>query len=247
MTQQFERPKLDRRVAFDPRSRAYGISPYVAGTPLKKTLWEIPRQLPLNQGTEGACVGFGWSALLGVGPIFNVATNRFAQQFYEDARAEDKRNGVDFAEGASVLAGARVAKKRGLISGYKWAFGIQDVVNTICAKGPVVLGIPWFDGMYETDSRGLVSVNGSLVGGHCITATGYWPNHPVFGGNVIQWINSWGPGYGLRGIGYIREMELSYLLSQEGEAVIADEIAPIVPKTRIRRALAIAADWTRRD
>lgn len=247
MAQQFERPQLDRRIAFDERSRAYGIRPFVAGTKLQKTLWTIPRTLPLNQGTEGACVGFGWAALLGVGPIYNVADNRFARAFYEDARREDQRNGVDFPDGASVLAGARVARSRGLISGYKWAFGIADVIATICGKGPVVLGLPWYEGMYETDSRGLVSVNGSLVGGHCITATGYWPQHPIFGGDVVQWINSWGSGYGLRGVGYIRTMELAYLLKQDGEAVIANEIAPTRPTTRIRRALNIAADWTRRD
>lgn len=226
----FSRPNLDRRAFLHPENRNYAIRPYVQGVTRKTTLWEIPKNLPLNQGSEGACVGFGWSAQLAVGPILNPADNTYARQFYTDAQAIDATEGRSFTDGATVLAGAKVAQKRGLITGYKWAFGIQDVIDSLVAKGPVVLGLNWYDGMYETAAEGRVSVNGPLVGGHCILASGYIMNHPQWGGNWIRWTNSWGPAYGVQGNGFIREMDLAALLQQDGEAVIADEVAPTIKR-----------------
>lgn len=175
-------------------------------------------------------MGFGWSGQMAVGPIMNPADNAYARQYYADAQELDRSEGRAFAEGATVLAGAKVAQDRGLITGYKWAFGIQDVIDSLVAKGPVVLGLNWYDGMYETGPEGRVAVNGPLVGGHCILATGFVLNHKTWGGNWIRWTNSWGPTYGVNGNGYIREMDLAALLAQDGEAVIADEIAPVVKR-----------------
>lgn len=220
-------PVLDRIPVFDPRSRMYGIRPLVAGTPSRKTLWPIPAPLPLNQGSEGACVGFGWSAQLSVGPIYNPTTNDYARTYYEDARLIDRAEGRVFSEGASVLAGAKVAQARGLITAYRWAFGVDDVVSALCAQGPVLLGLPWYESMYGTLPDGRVVVNGQLVGGHCILATGFIPAaENKWRTDVIQWVNSWGPTYGFNGVGYISRADLASLLSQDGEALIADEVNP---------------------
>lgn len=221
-------PTLDRVPAFDERSRSYGIRPLVAGIERKRTMWPIPDPLPLDQGAEGACVGFGWSAQLAVGPIYNPATTSYAQRFYADARIVDQAEGRNYPEGASMLAGAKVARSRGVITGYKWAFGVEDVIDTLCAKGPVLLGIPWYESMYATEPDGRVRVNGQMVGGHCILATGYLPADSSWRGNYIQWVNSWGPSYGLNGVGYVKDSDLSLLLGQQGEALIADEVDPEV-------------------
>lgn len=221
-----KRPLLDRRVRFDDRSRAFSVRPFVEGIPRRKQLWTIPDPLPLNQGTEGACVGFGWSAELAVDPIAYRVTDQFARTIYEGAREIDRQAGYNFPEGATVLAGAKFAKQQGWIREYRWAFGINDVIDTLVSKGPVVLGVNWYDGMYATEPDGRVRINGPLVGGHCILATGYYPAHPVWGGNWIQWVNSWGPSYGVRGVGYIRDTDLDRLLREDGEACVAMDIAP---------------------
>lgn len=231
MTPPFARPRLDRRVRFDERSRQYGIAPMLTGVQHKKTLWEIPRTLPLDQGREGACVGFGWSAELAVGPIELPVSNSSAQDLYANARRIDQREGSNFPDGASVLAGAKVCRGNRTISTYRWMFGIEQVVSTLCEKGPVVLGIPWHESMYETDSVGRVTVNGPLVGGHCILAAGFIPaSDPIAirlgGDHLIPWINSWGRGYGVRGVGFIRVNDLANLLKRDGEAVMATDIAP---------------------
>ena len=235
MTPPFQRPVLDRRVAFDEQNRNYAIRPMLGTRVMRKTtLHQVPYPLPLDQGAEGACVGFGWSGQLAVGPIFNRASNTYAQAYYMAARKVDRLEGRYWPEGASVLAGAKVARSRGLISGYRWAFGVDDVIDSLVVKGPVVLGVPWYESMYETDRAGRVLINGSLVGGHCILACGFIKDHPQWGGDWVQWVNSWGPHYGVRGVGYISVSDLHVLLKQDGEACIANEIvprieAPLVP------------------
>jgi len=109
-----------------------------------------------------------------------------------------------------------------LITGYRWAFGINDVIDTLIVKGPVVLGINWHEDMYETQPDGLVTVGGRLVGGHAILAHGFWPGHPQHG-DVIVWTNSWGPSYGRNGTGYIRVADLDRLLQNNGEACVATD------------------------
>lgn len=249
MGQPFNRPKVDARLFKDMRSRGYGVRTIVAPQgELTKRLWPIPSWLPLDQGQEGACVGFGWSAELAVEPVSVPVTNGFALRLYHAAQAIDKAEGRDYPDGATTLAGAKAAKNMGLISAYRWCFGIDEVTDALVVRGPVVLGINWYDGMYETDTNGLVSVNGPLVGGHCISLTGYWPykisvngrstkDNSPFGQDVYEWVNSWGKMYGRAGVGFIRRSDLDRLLKEDGEAVIATDIAPQPEKPRWRRIL----------
>jgi hypothetical protein len=108
---------------------------------------------------------------------------------------------------------------------------MMDLQDTVCTKGPVVLGIPWYSGMYSTGPGGQIWVNGELAGGHCILCIGYWPNHPQFG-NCYVLLNSWGRTWGINGVGYMIESDMRRLLvTEQGEACIARDIAPkpVVP------------------
>jgi len=222
-------PKLDRVPFFDSRSRDYPVRALLPRTVTRrKQIWGLPPQYPLDQGAEGACVGHGYAAELAAEPIVVPADQAFAFDLYERARAEDRAMGNHWPEGASMLAGARAAKAGGWISSYRWAFGLDDVIDTLVEIGPVVLGVSWYQQMYSTDPRGLVTIGGPLVGGHCILATGYWPAHPDFG-DCITWINSWGHDYGINGIGYLRISDLQRLLADQGEAVIAVDAAQLEP------------------
>lgn len=232
MTPPFQRPVLDRRVAFDERSNYFPVRTVIGNKVVRQTtLYDIPPPLPLDQGSEGACVGFGWCGQLLAGPVIQRANNSYAMDYYQAARQIDRKEGRYWPSGASVLAGAKVARNRKLITGYRWAFGIDDVLDTLCSKGPVVLGIPWYEGMYETDVAGRVQVNGALVGGHCLVATGFIRNHPNWGGDWVQWVNSWGRNYGVQGRGFISVSALRQLLQNDGEACIANEVQPSKLKT----------------
>lgn len=191
---------------------------------------------PLDQGAEGACTGYGLVHELAAGPIqVPGLTDATARQVYEQNRAEDRAAGNVFPEGATVLATMRAAKRHRRITGYRWAFGAVDVLDTLATFGPVCLGIPWTSSMYYTTPGGRVEVSGEVVGGHFITAVGY-EVHPEWGPCALL-LNSWGRYWGVAhprlgvpgGIGYLPAAELAALLADDGEAVVPTDFLPAPP------------------
>jgi hypothetical protein len=225
----------------DPRSREYPFKQRMDSSPVAEvpTFWE--EGIVLDQGQEGACVGFAWTGELlaepsapAIQPEFHSA-NLLAVSFYKSAQKIDEWAGENY-EGTSVLAGAKIMKSQGFIGEYRWCFGIEAVKNAVLSEGPVVLGVPWFSGMYGTLPGGLVIVSGSKVGGHAILLTGYHPNLK-FGNQtheVFRWRNSWGAGYGTGGSGWIKSNDLGKLLSDGGEACVPmDRKIPVFKDIRV--------------
>jgi hypothetical protein len=218
---------LDWVPRFDPRSRKYPIRAKLRSRlPREDRLWYVPTIL--DQGSEGACVGFGWTAealnepyrvmLEKVKADIPRDNHEFASHVYREAQRIDEWEGESY-EGTSVLAGAKVMERYGLIKSYRWAFNVDDVIDSIVQKGPVVLGVPWHSGMYRADN-GVLKISGKQVGGHCIVAVGYKTSSEKMGGKpsvVLQ--NSWGYGWGIRGLAEISIPELEKLLKQ-GEACV---------------------------
>lgn len=218
---------LDWVSRHDPGSRRFPIRE-VVGTPgIRPRSWDVGTCL--DQGSEGACVGFGWTGELLASPMpchADEATgNTYALRTYRRAKQIDQWIGEDYS-GTSVLAGAKAIREAGYMDGFRWAFGIDDVRDTVIAYGPVVIGVPWLEGMYETRPSGLVEVSGNVVGGHCLLVYGYHPSARIRGEdysarfNIFRWRNSWGAGYGVDGNGYIRYEDLRDLLAGTGEACV---------------------------
>jgi hypothetical protein len=219
--------KLDWRPSFDERSKSYGIRSLIGPTPDRRESKFWQEGTVLDQGSEGACVGFGWLGELLAEPESPEEQpsqefgNRLAQLFYKKAQKVDEWPGEEYS-GTSVLAGAKIMKEYGYISEYRWCFSIDDIIDAVVLGGPVVIGIPWYSSMYQTNSVGLTGVRGDSVGGHCIVLTGYHPAK-LFGRQsleVFRWRNSWGASYGLDGSGYIRVSDLRKLFEEGGEACI---------------------------
>lgn len=220
-------PVLDRIPFFDPRSRNFPVRPLLTAptaTPdlTRKRVW-TPGPL-LNQGQEGHCVGFGEAGELGATPVKVPVDDAFAHDLFFAARRIDRGEGRLYTDGATVIAGCKAAQELGLIRKYVWCFSIEDVILAILRHSPVVIGINWYESMYETDHRGMVTVGGSLVGGHCLYVNGWWPDHPEFSEDVFVWQNSWGTDYGVYGRGFIRREDLARLLAEDGEAVVFTDI-----------------------
>ena len=208
---------LDRRQHFDEKSRDYPIRALFTPQPAvrRKRIW-TPLSTPLDQGQEGECVAFSWLSELAATPWRHPADNAAARALFQRIRACDRAMGNHWEQGASILAGAKVCRAEGAIREYRWCFGIDDVIETILRRGPVILGVEWYESMYDTDPGGLVRIGGPKAGEHAIMANGFWPDHPRFG-DVAVWTNTWGPGYGLNGMGLIPVGKLDWLLQRGGE------------------------------
>ena len=226
-------PRLDRRPEFDPRSRGFPIRSLLTITqqevPPRSYTWSLPAPMPpmpadtypLDQGSEGACVGFSWSHELAFRPRpIPGVTDLVAQGIYHEAQRVDEWPGEDY-DGTSVLAGAKVVAARGLMSEYRWAFGLDDVVRTVAYKGPVVLGINWYTGMMRPDGDGRIRPTGELEGGHAILLpriTG--ERYTVVAERRRAYLyNSWGRFNGWPW-GWLSWDDLARLLAEQGEACI---------------------------
>lgn len=213
----------------DPRSLSFPARELFRRTEVANHTWRAP-VTPLDQGSEGACVGYGWTHEALTTPVrvdlaqlaqkqWPTEPHAFATSVYRAAQKIDEWGGEAY-EGTSVNAGAKIMRERGLIKEWRWAFGVDDVMLSILNVGPVVLGINWYSGMYVA-KNGIVDVSGSLVGGHCLLANATRKKGVIFEDEeAIGWVNSWGPGYGRNGRAWIRKSQLATLLSQQGEAAV---------------------------
>lgn len=219
---------------FDPQSLRYPIRTMLPEKPLRSYTWNVP--INLDQGTEGACVGFTFTHELAARPVpIPGLTDGHARQHYFEAQRIDPWEGGaypganPFYEGTAVLAGAKVMQARGFYSGYRWAFGEEDVARTLGYLGPVVIGVNWYDGMFRPDADGFLNITGRVAGGHAILV------HAVNVKADLYWLwNSWGPRWGLGGRAKIRRPDLARLLREDGEACVPQRV-------KTRRSYALAA------
>ncbi|MCX5209825.1 hypothetical protein OG689_11065 [Kitasatospora sp. NBC_00240] len=230
-----------RHVEHDPRSlrHAHGVLPKSA---LRSVNWE--RRAPiLDQGEIGSCTGNAATGLLATDSAGRQATTSvtigaagaaasrglfaagehtlneaFAVHLYSLATVLDDIPGSypPTDTGSSGLGAAKALKTLGLATGYTHAFSIAAVASALQA-GPVLLGIPWLQSMFEpaADGRIVVYKTSKVAGGHELEITG-WD-----AGTDRYWLtNSWGDSWGQSGRGYLAAADLAWLLSQQGDVTV---------------------------
>lgn len=232
---------FDRHPSPPSKSRLYSVRQ--AGVPrttdvaeLVETHWGITPDFPLDQGSEGACVGFGISAELSADPVMLPTGAPFAQRLYELAREQDRQMGLVIASGATVLGGLRAATALGQIQGFAWAQSSQQLLDAVLHHGSVVVGTDWVSGMDRLTRENVARVTGNIRGGHCWTITGYIPRFAMrdWAGRTRYYqayeaINSWGPDYGRNGRFYVLRQEVDRLVfARGGEAAIVTD-TPVAP------------------
>lgn len=162
-----------------------------------------------DQGSTSTCVGQAWYGLLQAKPI--VRTYGTPQQIYDEAQAHDEWPGTNY-DGTSVRGGAKALKLDRELTRYGWAFDLETCLNWIGIRSPMVWGVSWYDKMFSPASDGLVTVGGSVVGGHAFLVRGYDDmTRRVF----CQ--NSWGD-WGVNGCFYLSYDDATRLLGEQGEA-----------------------------
>jgi hypothetical protein len=206
-------PRLDRVPQFDEQSREYPIRQLVVTKSPRSYTWRVNSWL--DQGQEGACVGFSWSHELAGRPkeVKNIS-NETARAVYNKAKQLDEWAGENY-EGTSVLAGAKAVQEQGYVKEYRWAFGIDDLILAVGHQGPAVLGLNWYSDMFDTDEKGFIHASGSLMGGHAIVCHGVSVK-----GQYFKLHNSWGKEWGVNGECKISFEDMARLLAVQGEACI---------------------------
>lgn len=208
--------RLDCVRQVDIRSLAYPVQGALDAeakkVPRSRT-WRL--DVRLDQGSEGACVGFGWTHELAASPVaIKEANATFARkEVYWEAQKIDEWPGGAYPgaspqyEGTSVLAGAKVVKRLGFIDSYRWALSPKDLVAAVGHLGPAVIGVDWYEGMFDTDADGFIHPTGQIRGGHCICVVGVKVvkkdrNKPSTYSNLdplrthFVLVNSWGKNWG---------------------------------------------------
>jgi hypothetical protein len=205
-------PRLDRVRHVDLRSLDYPVSELLTADQYsnpRSYTWRL--ETYLDQGPDGACVGFAFSHELAARPgVVSGINNTYAKHLYWDAQRADPWLGGSYPdaspqyEGTSTVAGAQVAKRRGFIKEYRWALNIMDLVTAVGYSGPAVMGVDWYEDMIDPDEGGYVHPYGDIVGGHCVCLIGVRIVRTAIGKvdmlrSYFVIHNSWGPDWGVDG------------------------------------------------
>lgn len=205
--------RLDRLVEFDEKSRAFPIRTLLPAKTPRSYTWRGYRVL--DQGREGACVGFGWAHELLARPVvIQGVTEQTALDIYHRAQQLDEYPGENYS-GTSVLAGAKTVSEKHYLDEFRWGFSLNDLILTLGYHGPVVLGLNWYTGMMNTDADGRIHVTGQIEGGHCVLA-----DSVRVAARTISGPNSWGYDWGLSGRWTISFDDMERLLGEQGEQCI---------------------------
>jgi hypothetical protein len=216
------------RPRHDERSRRFGVRERLSGrAPLQDVM--LPVGPVFDQGTGSTCFGMAAAAAVNcmrlagqLAPAAPLLGMGEAVGLFHLAQLRDEIPGEDYP-GTSVTGGMAALLESGLIGGYLWSFGTRDIADTLIARRrPVIVGVPWPSGMYETGPGGLVELSGDDEGlGHVLAVVGIARKGPQGQpGPFFGWQNSHGDDYGDHGIGWIHHRNLSALLRGRGEAAI---------------------------
>lgn len=202
---------------FDPRSRLFSISAKISPPPepIPPRTWAVP--VNLDQGPDGACVGFGHTHRYAAEPTLGTVSNEAAFELYHLAQTLDDWPGESYS-GSSVLAGVKAAQQKGWLGAeYLWAFGERELAWGIYTTGPAVIGVPWRQGMMNPSPTGTIEPTGESVGGHCVCVFAYvtaWPFETGPENGYLIW-NSWGSGWGRGGWAAIRARHMAELIEDQ--------------------------------
>jgi hypothetical protein len=233
--------RLGRHIEHDPRSLAYahGVLPKSA---IKSVSWT--RRIPiLDQGQLGSCTGNAATGALGTDSAGRTATTSvtisaagaaashglfkagvhvldeaFAVALYSLATILDGVSGQypPTDTGSTGIGVAKALKALGLATGYTHAFSI-DALNSALQAGPVLIGINWYQSMFDPKADGqiVVDTGSGLAGGHELEVDAY---DATTGEYKVP--NSWAESWGVDGAGYLTTTGLTTLLGLQGDVTV---------------------------
>lgn len=194
-----------------------------------------------DQGAEGACVGYGCSAMSSITNRLQryqttgeYRTYRYANRWlYQEAQLVDAWSETPPEEGTSVEAAAKILRAKGHrrvqngitgppllvhgVSAYRWAVHHDEIRAAIYGGLAVAIGIDWYSNFDEPEifnkERWIgISDLGWVRGGHCVCLYYMSDRRQAF-----KFMNSWGSEYAPAWLPY---EVLDDLLDAYGEGVV---------------------------
>jgi len=209
--------------ALDAFSRASALLNPSPPPPDGTVVWANPVTV-LDQGNYGTCVGNGFAQWGNTLPVSDQFTEKDARAIYYettvlDGWPDDPDAPGGGQQGATVRSGAKAMQNRARLQTYAFASSTSTVTGWLQQRGPVVIGVNWYTGMFDTDNNGYIHVTGGIEGGHCVVLRGYLASEAAYVGD-----NSWGTSWGQSGSFKIKVADFGRLLLADGEAVAAVEL-----------------------
>lgn len=225
--QPVEGKPLGRHVNHDPRSLAYLVQS--DGTIVSKR-WD--RKTPiLDQGNLGSCTGNAAIGVLGTEPYYDTLPGSSLDEaaaitLYSVATKLDPYDGSFPPDdtGSDGLSVAKAAKAAGLISGYLHLTSVA-ACHTAIQSGPFIVGSDWYAGFDSPGPDFVVTITGTVRGGHEYECVGYDANVDLW-----EFVNSWGTSYGHQGRFFYSSMTFEKLLAANGDATSFVPITSPAPK-----------------
>jgi hypothetical protein len=204
--------RLPRKAQNLPVSKSWPIDPVV-----------------LDQGPTSACVGHACRNFLRCAPVRTKAPHPSQWDIYrgavlldpfadndDEAKLPDGDPGMD--SGTTVRAGMKYLASQDLVESYHWAFSLQPAIEWLLTKGPLVIGVNWYDSMFEPDSSGHISIapGAKIVGGHSVLLRTCNQRTALVGGP-----NNWGKRWAKLGSFTLSFKDLERLIREDGEVCAA--------------------------
>lgn len=204
----------------DPNNRSYPMRALMGEAIVRRnvTWW---RRGVFDQGNTSSCTAHAATGLLVTSPFRMSTASRphlpaydtFEErvELYRKAQTVDPWPGESY-EGSSTDAPFKILRERGHIREWRWCFGVNDVLDTLSAYGPVAVGTNWYRTMFQADPiTGRVTIEGSVAGGHAYQLIGISVRN-----KTVTAVNSWGEQFGVRGRFVLTWDQLGKLLEDDG-------------------------------
>lgn len=174
-----------------------------------------------DQGDKPWCVAYASDHWLADGPVVQIPAPPIDPAvLYHEAQVLDEIPGEGY-DGTTTRGAMKAMQARGFIVSYHLASTLDDVIQCLLERGPVLIGTNWYESMMTPDEAGIVHIEGRVAGGHETVLNGI--NQRA---ELIRGKNSWGRGWGHRGNYYIRFADVERLLHEDGEMCLAVEKRP---------------------
>lgn len=143
---------------------------------------------------------------------------------YARIQAQDRAEGRWFAEGATSLAMAKVARALGWCGEFRWGRSLDELIAAVLTAGPVLVGTWWTTGMHEPDAHGMLRYAGAQLGGHEYLVNGVSLDREVF-----RIKNSWGVEWSHNGMAWIPFADMERLIADDGDVLLVRELPEAKP------------------